>query len=255
VGAGVGSDVLPVIAVTTLVAYEMRAGTFFGKSRLTSDLWTDFVVLMGHFLFRGSTVTGLGVARRCGLPEGVVLLETALVSPENGVAHRASVVVRLETDRGHLASVVVLLENDRDHLAPVVVLLETDRGHLASVVVLLETDRGHLASVVVLLENDCGHLASVVVCLESDLARLASVVVRLDTVVFQTVNVVFQMKKGVFVIATVGRLGHRTYPGRATRRRLREHAGDRRIPRPDDELLSAGRPDDWGTLEWREAKR
>jgi hypothetical protein len=29
---------LPVIAVTTLVAYEMRAGTFFGKSRLTSNL-------------------------------------------------------------------------------------------------------------------------------------------------------------------------------------------------------------------------
>jgi len=38
VGSGVGSDVLPVIAVATLVAYEMRAGTFFGKSRLTSDL-------------------------------------------------------------------------------------------------------------------------------------------------------------------------------------------------------------------------
>ena len=51
------------------------------------------------------------------------------------------------------------------------------------------------------------HLASVVVRLENDLLHLASVVVRLDTVVFQTVNVVFQMKKGVFAIATVGRLG------------------------------------------------
>ena len=38
VGAGVGNDALPVIAVTTLMANEMRAGTFFGKSRLTSDL-------------------------------------------------------------------------------------------------------------------------------------------------------------------------------------------------------------------------
>jgi hypothetical protein len=38
VGLGVVNDGLPVIAVTTLVAYEMRAGTFFGKSRLTSNL-------------------------------------------------------------------------------------------------------------------------------------------------------------------------------------------------------------------------
>jgi hypothetical protein len=112
VGAGVRSDVLPVIAVTTLVAYEMSAGTFFGKSRLTSDLWTDFVVLMGRLLCRGSTVIGLGVARRCGLPEGVVHLETALVGFEKGALHLASVVVRLENDLVHLASVVVRLEND-----------------------------------------------------------------------------------------------------------------------------------------------
>jgi hypothetical protein len=100
------------------------------------------------------------------------------------------------------------LENDCVHLASVVVRLENDRVHLASVVVRLENDLVRLASVVVRLENDLVRLASVVVRLENDLVRLASVVVRLDTVVFQTVNVVFQMAKGVFAIATVGRLGH-----------------------------------------------
>jgi hypothetical protein len=43
------------------VAYEMRAGTFFGKSRLTSDLWTDLGI-------RCMTRALPGVGRRAHCP-------------------------------------------------------------------------------------------------------------------------------------------------------------------------------------------
>ena len=56
VGAGDGYDGLPVIAVTTLWAYVMRAGTVLGSERMAIDLFGGLVLVNGNSFHMGIDV-------------------------------------------------------------------------------------------------------------------------------------------------------------------------------------------------------